>query len=149
MEEIVGADIFIDDWGREPLLALQSVLLVDDSNSTRMIVAKMLKALERPDVQQAGSAAEAFAVLHSRPVDLVLADINMPGIDGLKLLSAIRSKPALASTVVLLMTASRQTTLVGTALASGADGYLLKPFTAEQLRSAINRAALRRAARTG
>jgi two-component system chemotaxis response regulator CheY len=149
VEEIVGADIFIDEWGREPLLSFRAVLLVDDSSSTRMIVAKMLRAIEGLEVLQAGSAAEAFALLHKNPVDLVLADINMPGIDGLKLLSAIRSKPALASTVVLLMTASRQTTLVGTALASGADGYLLKPFTAEQLRAAINKAALRRASASG
>jgi two-component system chemotaxis response regulator CheY len=147
MEEIVGVDIFVDDTGRDPYLSFRSTLVVDDSSSTRMIIFKMLRALDLPQVFEAASAADAFALMHNTRVDLVIADINMPDVDGLKLLAAIRGKPALAGATVLLMTASRQTNLVAEALAAGADGYLLKPFSSEQLRSTLNRAAVRRAAR--
>lgn len=121
-------------------LALTSALLVDDSSADRRAVARMLNAQGIADVLEADSAFEAYTLLKTSRVDLILIDIVMPSIGGIKLLRAVRQTAATARVPIIMMTASRDTSHVQDARAAWADGYLLKPFTADSLRSMITAA---------
>lgn len=104
-----------------------TVLIVDDSAATRGLVRKILCATRfRVEVLEAADGAVAFAHVKNNPVDIVLLDYNMPGIDGFATLKVLKlEKPALR---VVIMTAQQDAELSGRARAAGADGFLHKPF---------------------
>jgi diguanylate cyclase (GGDEF)-like protein len=120
----------------------ERVLVVDDEIDIAKVLELNLSA-EGFEVAVANSAQEALdAALTFRP-DLVLLDINMPGMDGLQVTRALRSDALTASTSIILVTAkaSVDDRLIG--LAAGADDYVTKPFDVDELLSRV-RAALRR-----
>ncbi|MGD2063540.1 MAG: response regulator [Nitrospirota bacterium] len=112
-----------------------NVLIVDDSSTMRKIVHRNLKqtGLSFDEVFQAGDGQEALAVLAEHPVNLILSDWNMPNIDGLGLVQAVRGNPSFAHIHIIMITTEGGETKVSEALASGANGYVKKPFTAEDL----------------
>jgi DNA-binding response OmpR family regulator len=102
----------------------------------------MLHAYGVATVLEADSAFEAYSILKSSRVDLMLIDVIMPSIGGIKLLRAIRQTAATSRVPIIMMTASRDAVHVQDARAAWADGYLLKPFTTNSLHAMIT-AALR------
>lgn len=114
------------------------VLVVEDSGATRAFVRGALADVEAGDapleVVEAESGFEALRLLPRGPWNLVITDVNMPDINGLELLSFIRSSERHRTTPVLLMSTQTSERDRERGLALGAVGYLAKPFSPEQLR---------------
>ena len=109
-------------------------LVVDDSRAMRSILAKILVRLGF-EVLQAADGIEGLATLDeaSPPVELVLSDWNMPEMDGLQFVKALRANPKFASVVVVMVTTETHMEQMLTALEAGANEYIMKPFTAEMV----------------
>lgn len=109
-------------------------LVVDDSTAVRMILSRTLKEIGF-EVREAANGKEALAVIESEKtaVSLVLADWNMPEINGLELVKQLRRQPELASLVVVMVTTETELDQMAAALAAGANEYIMKPFTKDIL----------------
>ena len=110
------------------------VLLVDDERVLLTMVTHALKAM-RPEwlVETASNGLEAMHVLRSRRVDILITDVQMPGMDGMALLMQVRQDPDLARLPLILISAQDDRTSVRQGMFSGADDYLTKPFSPEEL----------------
>jgi two-component system chemotaxis response regulator CheY len=115
------------------------VLIVDDSAAIRKILQRVLVQAEIPlgKVYEAGDGTEALAALKLHPVGLILSDINMPNMDGLQLLSAVKAQPATKDIPIIMITTEGSSTKVMEAVSLGAAGYVRKPFTAEQIKEKL------------
>jgi len=113
---------------------MAKALVVDDSRAVRMILARTLKELGF-EVREAANGREALDVIETEKtaVSLVLADWNMPEINGLELLKRLRQKPELASLVVVMVTTETELDQMAAALEAGANEYVMKPFTKDIL----------------
>ena len=109
------------------------ILVVDDFSTMRRIVRNLLKELGFANVEEAEDGAVALQKLQEGGFDFVVTDWNMPNIDGLQLLQAIRSNPALSRLPVLMITAEAKKENIIAAAQAGANGYIVKPFTAATL----------------
>ncbi len=112
------------------------VLVIDDTAEVRRSIARTLSRYGM-DVDTAASGEEGLARMCEVPPDLVLCDVNMPGLDGFGVLEAIRRDPALGTTPVVLITARDDRASVRRGMVSGADDYLTKPFTAQELEETV------------
>jgi two-component system, chemotaxis family, chemotaxis protein CheY len=115
-------------------------LIVDDSPVMRKVVERALRqaGIELSDVIQAGNGTEALEVLRPKPsLDLIISDINMPGMDGLQFLEQLRSEGLAPGVPCFMITTESSSPIVLRAIAAGADGYICKPFTPDQLRARI------------
>jgi two-component system, chemotaxis family, chemotaxis protein CheY len=108
-------------------------LVVDDFSTMRRIVRNLLKELGYANVDEAEDGAIALQKLNSTPFDFVVTDWNMPNMDGLQLLQAIRRSPQLKHLPVLMITAEAKKENIIAAAQAGASGYVVKPFTAATL----------------
>jgi two-component system chemotaxis response regulator CheY len=113
---------------------------VEDSFSMRSFVRSALEAggeLGDVDVVEASGGFEALRLLPRGPYDLVITDINMPDINGLELIQFIRTNEHHRSTPILLISTQSSERDRARALSLGADGYVAKPFTPEDLRARV------------
>ena len=119
---------------------LIDVLIVDDSAAIRKILQRVLRQAEVPlgEVYEAGDGLEAIKALDSQRVDLVMADINMPNMDGLQLLDHIKTTEKWKHLPVVMVTTEGGESKVMSAAKLGAAGYVRKPFSAEQLRQTLD-----------
>ena len=110
----------------------QTVLIVDDSVTMRDMVAFTLTGAGF-QVVQAGDGNEAVGKLAngSKP-DLVVTDLNMPGMDGISLIREIRKMPTLKFTPILMLTTESSDDKKAEGRAAGATGWIVKPFNPEQ-----------------
>ncbi|MBK9169796.1 MAG: response regulator [Bryobacterales bacterium] len=113
---------------------MNKALVVDDSRAIRMILAKTLREIGY-EVREAANGVEALEVMAAEKsnVSLVLADWNMPELNGLDLVKRLRQDPDLASLVVVMVTTETEVDQMVTALEAGANEYVMKPFTKEIL----------------
>ncbi|TWU51942.1 response regulator [Rubripirellula reticaptiva] len=109
----------------------QKVLLVDDSGVMRKIILRALNAIGISDVVEAADGAQALALFGEESFQLVLTDWNMPNMNGLELLKAIRSSGS--TTPVIMITTESEQGRVLEAIQAGASNYLVKPFEQETL----------------
>jgi two-component system chemotaxis response regulator CheY len=114
-------------------------LIVDDSTVMRKIVERSLRqaGLDQMVVYEAGNGAEGLDLLKSKPVDLILSDINMPSMDGLEFLRQIRAQNLAPGVPVVMITTESSEEHVKQAILAGARGYIRKPFTAEQVKERV------------
>ncbi|MGC9293127.1 MAG: response regulator [Acidobacteriaceae bacterium] len=114
-------------------------LIVDDSSVMRKIVERTLRlsGMELAAVTEAGNGEEALAVLRKGPMDLVLCDINMPVMDGLQMLQQMQKEDLAQQTPVVMITTEGSESHVRSALLYGAQGYIRKPFTPEQIKERV------------
>lgn len=108
-------------------------LVVDDFSTMRRIVRNLLKELGYTNVDEAEDGVQALHKLRSDQYDFVVSDWNMPNMDGLTMLQEIRKDPALAKLPVLMVTAEAKKENIVAAAQAGANGYVVKPFTAATL----------------
>jgi two-component system chemotaxis response regulator CheY len=115
------------------------VLVVDDSAAIRKILQRVLRqtGMAINAIHEAGDGQEALDLLRSRRIDLVLTDINMPRMDGLELLAAIKGSSTWAGVPVVMITTEGGETKVAEAVRLGAAGYVRKPFTADQIKEKL------------
>jgi two-component system chemotaxis response regulator CheY len=119
-------------------------LIIDDSAVMRKVIERALRqaGLELSEVLQASNGEEALAALrqdggNSNPLALILSDINMPVMDGLAFLDQRRAENLAAGVPVVMITTEGSEPLVLRAIAAGAQGYICKPFTADQVKTRV------------
>ena len=108
-------------------------LVVDDFSTMRRIVRNLLKELGYTNADEAEDGAVALQKLKAGDYDFVVSDWNMPNMDGLQLLQAVRAAANLKHLPVLMITAEAKKENIIAAAQSGASGYIVKPFTAATL----------------
>ena len=114
-------------------------LIVDDSSVMRKIVERSLRqaGLDLVTVHEAGSGSEGLEMLKGKQVDLILSDINMPMMDGLEFLRQLRAQDLAPGVPVVMITTESSEEHVKQAILAGAQGYIRKPFTAEQVKERV------------
>lgn len=118
---------------------LQKILIVDDSAVMRKIILKSLNkaGYTFEQVLEAGDGYEALHQLSQSRVDLVISDVNMPNMDGMELLRAIREQAVEPPIPVIMVTTEGTEGKVAEARSCGANGYITKPFAPEQLKRVL------------
>ena len=115
------------------------ILVVDDFPTMRRIVRSLLKELGFTNVEEAEDGQEALTKLRAGGFEFVVSDWNMPNLDGLEMLKEIRQDPKLSSLPVLMVTAEAKKENIIAAAQAGANGYVVKPFTAATLEEKLNK----------
>lgn len=115
------------------------VLIVDDSAAIRKILQRVLVQAEvmLGKVYEANDGSEALERLKTDKVGLILSDINMPNMDGLELLAKLRAEDEWKTVPIIMVTTEGSQNKVMQALQLGANGYVKKPFTAEQIKEKL------------
>lgn len=121
--------------------SVRRVLIVDDEADIRTIVSHAL-ADEGVVLEQASGGTDALAKLNDQAYDLVLLDVDMPGMSGIELLQLLRASPPSPHLKVILCSGRASTDQMSQLLEAGADDFLSKPFTMVQLTARVH-AALR------
>ncbi|MEY0337711.1 chemotaxis response regulator CheY [Providencia stuartii] len=116
-----------------------SFLVVDDFSTMRRIVRNLLKELGFNKIEEAEDGVDALEKIREGHIDFVVADWNMPNMDGLELLKTIRGDEALKHIPVLMVTAEAKKENIIAAAQAGASGYVVKPFTAAILEEKLNK----------
>jgi two-component system, chemotaxis family, chemotaxis protein CheY len=114
------------------------VLVVDDEMVMVRLTKQVLSKVGFDQIDHACDGEQALGMLRQKKYQLVIADLRMRPVGGLQILRAVRQDDGLKGIRFLLMTASLAPEPVGAAKYSGADAYLLKPFTPRQLRAKLN-----------
>ena len=119
-------------------LSMSKILVVDDSRTIRTIIRRILIELGY-EVCEAGNGVEALRVIEAEgaAVKLVLADWNMPEMNGLEMLKQLRRNPALSALKVVMVTTEAELGHMVSALEAGANEYVMKPFTKDILRQKL------------
>ncbi|MCX7759626.1 MAG: response regulator [Hydrogenothermaceae bacterium] len=115
------------------------ILTVDDMATMRKIIKSLLTQLGYTDVEEAENGKDALYKLKQNKYDLVLLDWNMPEMDGITFLQEIRKDPELKNIPVIMVTAEAKKENVLLAIQSGANNYIVKPFTAETLKEKMDK----------
>jgi CheY-like chemotaxis protein len=134
-------------WRRGLMLAgvtnrgrlVATVLVADDDAVIRALVKAVLER-DWHVVIEAARGDEAWAMIQRRRPELAVLDINMPGMTGLEIVAAMRADPSLASTRVIILTASPEPAEVQQALRAGGAAYMQKPFSPRVLADAVTNA---------
>ncbi len=115
------------------------ILVVDDSAAIRKILQRVLRqtGMSIGVIYEAGDGQEALESLKKHPVRMILTDINMPKMDGLQLLGALKAAPEWSDIPVVMITTEGGESKVGEAVRLGAAGYVRKPFTADQIKEKL------------
>ncbi|WP_447927629.1 MULTISPECIES: chemotaxis response regulator CheY [unclassified Vreelandella] len=116
-----------------------SFLVVDDFPTMRRIVRSLLKELGFTNVDEAEDGQDALNKLRAGNFEFVVSDWNMPNLDGLEMLKEIRQDDALKELPVLMVTAEAKKENIIAAAQAGANGYVVKPFTAATLEEKLNK----------
>ncbi len=122
------------------MLTNKNVLIVDDIDTMRRVIASQLERLAPKQIFTANNGTEALRVLGKQRIDLILSDWNMPGMNGLDLLSAIRTQPQYQGLPFILVTAETERDRVAAAIAAGVTDLLVKPYSSDVLVARIERA---------
>ncbi|HEY6834550.1 MAG TPA: response regulator [Pseudolabrys sp.] len=120
-----------------PVAAGLKVLVVDDQNSVRQMTRMTLEQIGVRHIHEAENGKKAIDTASLQPLDLIISDYNMPEMDGLELLHAVRGHPAARRVPFILVTGRGDRELVVKAAQAGANNYVVKPFTADILRTKI------------
>jgi len=115
------------------------ILIVDDFSTMRRIIKNLLRDLGFNNTAEADDGNTALPMLQSGNFDFLVTDWNMPGMEGIDLLKAVRADEKLASLPVLLVTAEAKKEQIVEAAQAGVNGYVVKPFNAATLKEKIEK----------
>ncbi len=115
----------------------KTIMTADDSRSVRQMVSFTLQQAGY-NVVEAEDGKDAFAKLNEK-VNMVLTDLNMPNMDGLELIRAIRAEPHYKFMPVIMLTTESQANKKQEGKAAGATGWIIKPFNPEQLLAVVKK----------
>ncbi len=120
-----------------PFASALKVLIVDDQYSVRQMTRMTLEKLGIRHIHESENGRDAFNKVVIQPLDLIISDYNMPEMDGLSLLRAVRGHQAVRKLPFILLTGRGDRELVVKAAQAGVNNYLVKPFTEIILREKI------------
>ena len=112
------------------------IIVMEDDASTRMLVASVLKK-DGHDVLTAEDGQQGLQLVGPRRPDLIISDVQMPGMNGFQMLAALRGDAATASIPVILLTSLQERAHMRIGMTTGADDYITKPFRPGELREAV------------
>ena len=115
------------------------ILVVDDFSTMRRIIKNLLRDLGFNNTSEADDGSSALPVLQNGNFDFLITDWNMPGMQGIDLLKAVRSDEKLVKLPVLMVTAESKRDQIVEAAQAGVNGYIVKPFTAATLKEKIEK----------
>lgn len=115
------------------------ILVVDDFSTMRRIIKNLLRDLGFNNTAEADDGATALPILQNGNFDFLITDWNMPGMQGIDLLKAVRSDEKLQKLPVLMVTAESKRDQIVEAAQAGVNGYIVKPFTAVTLKEKIEK----------
>lgn len=115
------------------------ILIVDDFSTMRRIIKNLLRELGFNNTVEADDGQSALPKLLGGGIDFLITDWNMPGMNGLDLLQAVRANPNLKHIPVLMVTAEAKREQIVAAAQAGVNGYVIKPFTAATLQEKIEK----------
>lgn len=118
--------------------AKNRVVIAEDESILRHLLSTLLKSLDYEVVAEASDGRNAIEMVKVHKPDIVCLDINMPEMGGLDALASIKTLNS--DVIAIMVTGSSESSEVQQAIRNGADGYLLKPFSAIKLHSAIQKA---------
>jgi two-component system chemotaxis response regulator CheY len=117
---------------------MATILTADDTATMRQMISFTLGSAGH-EVIQANDGAEALALARTRKFDLVIADVNMPNMDGISLVKSLRDLPDYKFTPILMLTTESQETRRQAGRTAGATGWIVKPFNPEQLLTVVKK----------
>jgi len=120
-----------------PAAAAIHTLIVDDQASMRALIRTSLQQLGFREFREAGDGEAGLRQMIAQPAHLIISDFNMPNLDGLGLLRAIRAHPPTAGAAFIMLTGRADRDLVARAVQFGVNNYLVKPFTVAQLKEKV------------
>lgn len=123
----------------EPEQTPAGVVLIVEDNPANLLLARVMLERSGWRISEARSADEARQALQTATPDIILMDVGLPGQDGLSLTSELKAAPTTRSIPIVALTAHAMQSDRERAYAAGCDGYLSKPFKAQQLRDEIAR----------
>lgn len=110
----------------------KTIITVDDAATIRKMVSFTLKGAGH-EVLEAPDGSDALDALRNRSVDMVITDVNMPKMSGIELTRQLRTLPHFQKTPIILLTTESDTAKKAEGRAAGATGWIVKPFSQEQL----------------
>jgi two-component system chemotaxis response regulator CheY len=119
----------------------QTILVIDDSASLRQVVAMALQGAGY-EVLQAGDGQAALALLDGRKIGMAICDINMPRMNGIEFLKAVKALPAYRFLPILMLTTESQQAKKDEGKAAGAKAWMVKPFSPSSLLNAVSKLCL-------
>jgi len=117
---------------------MKTIMTVDDSASVRMMVSFTLGELG-VEIVEAVNGDDALAKLEKNPVDMLITDVNMPGLDGISLVRKVRENPSYRFIPIIILTTESEAEKKLEGKAAGATGWIVKPFRPEDLISAVRK----------
>jgi two-component system chemotaxis response regulator CheY len=117
---------------------MATILTVDDTASMRQMISFTLNSVGH-EVIQACDGKEALKLLEGKKVDLVIADINMPNMDGITLVKSLREQADYKFIPILVLTTESQESKRQQGKVAGATGWIVKPFNPEQLLNVVKK----------
>lgn len=115
------------------------ILIVDDSGTMRQIAKFIMQSIGFKNIAEAEDGLKALDALRNERIDLVLSDCNMPNMNGIELLTHIRSDPELNTIPFIVMTSAEQKESLLEMVKAGASDYIEKPFQADDLRKKLEK----------
>ena len=113
---------------------MKSCLIVDDSRVVRKVAGRIIRDLQF-EIAEAGDGADALTVCREKMPDAILLDWNMPTMNGLDFLRALRREPGGNKPVIVFCSTENDAEHIGEAMRSGANEFIMKPFDAEIVQS--------------
>ena len=115
------------------------ILVVDDFSTMRRIIKNLLRDLGFNNTVEADDGTTALPILNAGGIDFLVTDWNMPGMEGIDLVRAVRADDNLKSLPILMVTAEAKREQIVSAAQAGVNGYIVKPFTAATLKEKIDK----------
>lgn len=119
----------------------KTILVVDDSASLRQVVGIALKGAGY-DVVEGVDGKDALTKLDGRKVNLIISDVNMPNMDGISFVKAVKQHPNYKFTPIIMLTTESQEAKKAEGQAAGAKAWVVKPFRPEQMLAAVSKLCL-------
>jgi two-component system, chemotaxis family, chemotaxis protein CheY len=116
----------------------RTILTVDDSATMRKMVSFVFKGLGHT-VMEADDGDVGLNLVKQHPFDLIISDVNMPRLDGIEFTRQVRQLPGCSSVPILLLTTESDPAKKSLGKAAGATGWIVKPFTADQLKAVFTK----------
>ena len=120
-----------------PAAASLKVLVVDDQQTMRSLVRSGLQQLGFKDIRECADGEDGLRAMLTAKSHLIISDYNMPKLDGLGLLRAVRAHEPIRGTAFIMLTGRADKELVQRAVQFGVNNYLVKPFTVQTLKEKI------------